>query len=50
MISAILEVKGSSKIGKYMPGTKIPVINEDKIKYKNLKYLLLFSIICQKRS
>ena len=43
MISAILEVKGSSKIGKYMPGTKIPVINEDKIKYKNLKYLLLFS-------
>ena len=43
MISAILEGKGSSKIGKYMPGTKIPVINEDEIKYKNLKYLLLFS-------
>lgn len=43
MISAILEVQGSSKIGKYMPGTKIPVINEDKIKYDKLKYLLLFS-------
>ena len=34
MISAILEVKGSSKIGKYMPATKIPIINEDNIKYK----------------
>ena len=43
MVSAILEVKGSSKIGKYMPGTKIPVINENEIKYKNLKYLILFS-------
>lgn len=43
MVSAILEVKGSSKIGKYMPGTKIPVINENEIKYHNLKYLLLFS-------
>ena len=43
MISAILEVRGSSKIGKYMPGTKIPVIDEDKIKYDKLKFLLLFS-------
>ena len=43
MINAILEIKGSSKIGKYMPGTKIPVIEEGDINYKNLKYLLLFS-------
>ena len=43
MVSAILEVKGSSKIGKYMPATKIPVINENEIEYDNLKYLLLFS-------
>lgn len=43
MVCAILEINGSSKIGKYMPGTKIPVLNEDKIKYNKLKYLLFFS-------
>ena len=43
MVEAILEINGSSKIGKYMPGTNIPVISEDNINYKNLKYLIIFS-------
>ena len=28
MIKAVLEVKNSKKIGNYMPGTKIPIIEE----------------------
>ena len=43
MIDCILEVNSSHKIGKYVPGTKIPVLSEDTVKYKNLDYLLLFS-------
>ena len=35
IINCILEIKGSYKIGKYMPGTNIPIINEN-IMNKNL--------------
>ena len=28
LISNICEIKGSHKIGKYMPGTSIPVVEE----------------------
>jgi hypothetical protein len=44
IIDNILEVQGSYKIGKYLPGTKIPVINENfAFKNKHPDYLLLLS-------
>ena len=43
IIDYILEISGSKKIGKYMPGTKIPILNE-KILYKEQpEYALIFS-------
>ena len=42
-VDCILEIKGSSKIGKYVPGTKIPVLDEEIIFKKKPDYLLLFS-------
>ena len=48
IIEYIFEVKGSKKIGMYLPGTKIKIIEE---KIKNLKkyqYLLIFSWHIQK--
>ena len=48
IIECIFEVKGSKKIGMYLPGTKIKIIEE---KIKNLKkyqYLLIFSWHIQK--
>ena len=32
ILKYILEIKGSYKIGKYMPGTNIPIVNEEIIK------------------
>ena len=43
IIECILEIKGSYKIGKYMPGTKIPIVNENFIKKKKPDFLLLLS-------
>ena len=43
IINCILEIKGSYKIGKYMPGTNIPILNENIIKQKKPDYLLLLS-------
>ena len=43
IIDCILEIKGSYKIGKYMPGTNIPILNENFIKKKKPDYLLLLS-------
>jgi hypothetical protein len=43
IIDYILEVKGSYKIGKFMPGTNIPIVNENLIKKKNPDYLLILS-------
>jgi 2-polyprenyl-3-methyl-5-hydroxy-6-metoxy-1,4-benzoquinol methylase len=43
LIDCVLEVDGSYKIGNYIPGTKIPILNE-KILIKNKPdYLILFS-------
>ena len=35
IIKNILEIKGSYKIGKYMPGTNIPIVNEKLSKNKS---------------
>ena len=43
LIDCILEIKGSHKIGKYMPGTNIPIVNEKIINVKKPHYLILFS-------
>ena len=43
IVECIFEVKGSKKIGKFIPGTKIPVL-EEKIKTLNqYDYLIIFS-------
>ena len=43
LLKCILEVKGSYKIGKYMPGTKIPIYDESYINKNKPDYLLLLS-------
>lgn len=43
IIKYILEIKGSYKIGKYMPGTSIPIVDEKIIKKIKPDYLLLLS-------
>ena len=43
IVSAILEIKGSHKIGKYMPGTLIPVVDEEQLFADQPDYALLFS-------
>ena len=43
IIKYILEIKGSYKIGKYMPGTNIPIVEENIFKKEKPDYLLLFS-------
>lgn len=43
IIDCVLEIKGSYKIGKYMPGTLIPVLDEEKLFEDQPEYALLFS-------
>jgi len=43
IIDAIVEVKGSYKIGKYMPGTLIPVVDEEKLFKDQPDFALLLS-------
>ena len=43
LINCIFEIKGSYKIGKYMPGTAIPVYEEKIKNLKKFKYLIIFS-------
>ncbi len=43
IIDCVLEVKGSHKIGKYMPGTLIPVLEESKLFEDQPEYAILFS-------
>jgi hypothetical protein len=43
IIDCVLEIKGSYKIGKYMPGTLIPVLDEQKLFDDQPEYALLFS-------
>jgi hypothetical protein len=43
ILDYVLEIKGSYKIGKYMPGTLIPVIEESKLFEEQPAYALLLS-------
>jgi len=43
IVSSILEIKGSHKIGRYMPGTLIPVADEEQLLADQPDYALLFS-------
>lgn len=43
ILDCVLEVKGSHKIGKYVPGTVIPVLDEDKLYHDQPDYALLLS-------
>lgn len=43
VIDSVVEISGSYKIGKYMPGTRIPVIDESWLFKKQPEYALLFS-------
>ena len=43
IIDCILEIDGSYKIGNYIPGTKIPILNENILSKKKPDYLILFS-------
>ncbi len=43
IVDAVMEIGGSYKIGKYMPGTLIPVLDERKLYEDQPEYALLFS-------
>ena len=43
ILKYILEIKGSYKIVKYMPGTNIPIVEESIFKKEKPDYLLLLS-------
>lgn len=43
IVDCILEIKGSHKIGKYVPGTLIPVLEESKLYEDQPEYAILFS-------
>lgn len=43
IVDCVLEIKGSHKIGKYLPGTMIPVENEEKLFVDQPEYALLLS-------
>ena len=43
ILDCVLEVKGSLKIGKYMPGTLIPVLDESRLYEEQPDYVLLLS-------
>ena len=43
ILDCILEIKGSYKIGKYMPGTNIPILDENYLKNNKPDYLLILS-------
>jgi len=43
IMDCVLEVKGSHKVGKYMPGTLIPVVDEAKLYEDQPEYAMLLS-------
>ena len=43
LINFTMEIKGSEKIGFYMPGTLIPIVEENLKKLNRNDYLFLFS-------
>ncbi|MDB5038280.1 MAG: methyltransferase family protein [Bacteriovoracaceae bacterium] len=43
ILDCVVEIKGSHKIGKYMPGTRIPVVEESVLFQKQPEYALFLS-------
>ena len=43
ILDYVCEIKGSLKIGKYMPGTVIPVVDEGKMFDEQPEYALILS-------
>ncbi|MFW9877736.1 MAG: hypothetical protein ACFFG0_32005 [Candidatus Thorarchaeota archaeon] len=43
ILDYVLEIKGSHKIGKYIPGTLIPVMEESHLYEDQPEYALIFS-------
>ena len=43
ILNCVMEIKGSHKIGKYMPGTLIPVLEESKLYDDQPEYAMLLS-------
>jgi hypothetical protein len=43
ILDCVLEIKGSYKIGKYIPGTLIPVVEESELFNRQPEYALLLS-------
>lgn len=43
ILDCVCEIKGSNKIGKYIPGTAIPVVDEEKLYQDQPEYALLLS-------
>ena len=43
IIDCVLEINGSYKIGNYIPGTKIPIVNENILLKNKPDFLILFS-------
>jgi len=43
IIDCVLEINGSYKIGNYIPGTKIPILNENILIKEKPDFLILFS-------
>jgi len=43
LLDCVLEIQGSQKIGKYLPGTKIPVLEESKLYSDQPEFVLLLS-------
>lgn len=43
ILDAVMEVSGSHKLNKYMPGTRIPVLDEKKLYEEQPEYALLLS-------
>ncbi len=43
ILDCVLEIKGSYKIGKYIPGTTIPVVEEERLFLDQPEYALLLS-------
>jgi len=43
IVDCIFEIKGSKKIGHYLPGTRIPIVEEKIQDLKKYKYLIIFS-------
>lgn len=43
VLDCVVEVSGSHKLGKYMPGTRIPVVDEERLYREQPDYALLLS-------